>query len=239
ADPRFADIAPDWVFAWHNLPGLPLGFAALREGPVNCASRGLRIALAGRTSHASTPERALSPMRALAALMPALADLSRGDVADPDFALVTVTHATLGERAFGVAPGAAELWATLRALTDAGMSALVARAEALARGAATADGLGVSIEHSDVFDHCHNDPEAVAILARALDAQGVPRGEAGLPMRASEDFGRFGARAKTAMFFLGAGERHPGLHEPDYDFPDALAPIAAGAMERVARDLLG
>jgi metal-dependent amidase/aminoacylase/carboxypeptidase family protein len=58
-------------------------------------------------------------------------------------------------------------------------------------------------------------------------------------MRASEDFGRFRTRAPTAMMFLGAGEGHPGLHNPDYDFPDPLLPIAAGVLMRVARDLLG
>jgi len=29
------------------------------------------------------------------------------------------------------------------------------------------------------------------------------------------------------MFFLGAGELHPALHKPDYDFPDGLIPIGS------------
>ena len=40
--------------------------AALRVGPVACASRGARIALKGRTAHASTPGKGVSPMAALA-----------------------------------------------------------------------------------------------------------------------------------------------------------------------------
>ena len=40
-DPRFADLAPDAALALHNLPGLPLGHAALISGPACCASRGL------------------------------------------------------------------------------------------------------------------------------------------------------------------------------------------------------
>ena len=35
-------------------------------------------------------------------------------------------------------------------------------------------------------------------------------------MRGSEDFGRFGQQARAAMFFLGAGENRPDLHNPDY-----------------------
>ena len=58
-------------------------------------------------------------------------------------------------------------------------------------------------------------------------------------MRASEDFGRFGHGASSAMFFLGSGEDHPQLHNPDYDFPDDLIPIGYRVFMRTARDLLG
>jgi metal-dependent amidase/aminoacylase/carboxypeptidase family protein len=47
-------------------------------------------------------------------------------------------------------------------------------------------------------------------------------------MRWSEDFGRFGLDgAQATMMFLGAGETQPQLHNPDYDFPDALLPLGA------------
>ena len=52
-------------------------------------------------------------------------------------------------------------------------------------------------------------------------------------------WGRFGSAGKSAMFFLGAGERHASLHNPDYDFPDDLIPIGARIFMRTARDLLG
>ncbi len=239
ADARFAEIAPDFAFAWHNMPGLPFGRAALKAGPVNCASRGLIARLIGKTAHASMPQAGLSPMRALSRLMPALTELSSEDKLDADYRLVTVTHSRLGEPAFGVAPGEAHVYATLRTLTDDRMDALVRRAESLVREMAGADGLGVDIAYSDVFAHCENAPEAVDRLARALGAEGVPFGENGLPMRASEDFGRFRAAAPCAMFLLGAGEGRPSLHNPDYDFPDELISIAARVMMRAARDALG
>jgi len=239
ADPRFEDIRPDFAFSLHNLPGLPLGHVALKAGPVNCASRGMRIRLTGRTSHASEPEKGVSPMRAMARLMPALSTLSRSAPPAPDFLLVTITHAELGERAFGISPGAAEIWATLRTLTDDGMAELVAAAESLARDAAETDGLGLEIAYEDVFHHCENAPEAVAHLERALDAEGIPHDEGDLPMRGSEDFGRFREKAPSAMFFLGSGERHPALHSPDYDFPDDLIAIGARVFMRVIRNILG
>ncbi|RKK05252.1 amidohydrolase [Pseudoroseomonas wenyumeiae] len=239
ADPAFAAIRPDLAFACHNMPGLPFGAVALAAGPANCASAGMRIVLSGRTAHASAPETGLSPMAAVARLMPELTALGGGDWLAPDFAMVTVTHAALGEPCFGIAPGQAEVWCTLRTLNDARMQRLRGQAEALARQAAADTGLDVGIVYQDVFNHCENAPEAVAHLRRACEAEGIPHGPRGLPLRASEDFGRFRQLAPSAMFLLGAGEGRPSLHNPDYDFPDDLIAIGARIFMRTARDILG
>ena len=238
ADPRFAEFAPDWAFALHNLPGLPLGRVALADGPVNCASRGMRIALMGRTAHASLPEHGISPMTAVASLMPGLTALGAGGPLSGHYRLVTITHAWLGAPAFGIAPGQAEVWATLRTLTDAGMDGLCAEAECLARDTAAGAGVGVEIGYADVFVHCENDQDAVEQLRDALAAERVPLEPGELPMRASEDFGRFGKIARSAMFFLGAGEKHASLHNPDYDYPDELIGIGARVFVRTLRQLL-
>src|SRR5690606_20154659 len=97
ADPRFGEIAPDYAFSLHNLPGTPLGHVRLKAGVVNCASRGMRIVLTGKTAHSSMPETGASPMRAVSRLMPALAALGGGDFTTDDFGMVTVTHAAMGE----------------------------------------------------------------------------------------------------------------------------------------------
>ncbi len=239
ADSRYEQLVPDYAFSLHNMPGIPFGRVALRPGPVNCASRGMRIVLEGRTAHASMPETGISPMAAMASLMPALTDLSEGDVSSADFTLVTVTYTVMGAPAFGVAPGQAEIWATLRTLLDSRMEALCAAAETLAHQTAKRNGLGCTISYHDVFRHCENDAEATGHLRAALDAENVPHDESGLPIRASEDFGRFGDTAKSAMLFLGAGEKHPALHNPDYDFPDDLIGVGARIFMRTVRTMLG
>ncbi len=224
-DPKFDEIAPDYVFSLHNLPGLELGAVEICSGPTNCASRGMRIALSGKTSHAAAPQDGLSPAQALADLMPRLASLGQGGALDGDFALATVTHARLGEATFGIAPGYAELWVTLRTVSDARMSRLVQDAEQLVYSAAHAESLGVEITYDDIFEACTNSDLAVQILSDACSAQGVPYKRVAEPQRFSEDFGQFGKDAETAMFWLGAGEDHPQLHNPDYDFPDTLLPL--------------
>jgi amidohydrolase len=241
ADPAFATLKPDMALSLHNLPGVPLGHVLLREGPVNCASRGMKIVLTGKTSHASCPEDGVPPTFALAKLLGGLTALGNTMPVGPEFALVTLTHARLGEPAFGISPGRAEIWATLRSLTDERMAGLVARAEALAAGEAEAAGLQLEITYEDVFRQCYNSAEAVDALRRALDDEGVSHQSDSplLPMKGSEDFGLFRTVAPSAMFFLGSGETHPQLHNPDYDFPEALIPVGARVFMRAITNILG
>ena len=240
ADPRYSQIKPDWAFALHNMPGLPFGHATLRPGTMMCASQGLRVHLTGKTAHASMPETGTSPVHAIARLIPALLALGPGGPLTADFRMVTITHAHVGEPAFGISPGYAELWVKLRTREDAPMAGLYAEAVAIAETEAAKDGLHVEFLTQDAFDATVNDADAITRLTLALDALNIPHDDRNLPMRGSEDFGRFGDPGSSmAMMFLGSGEKHPQLHNPDYDFPDALIPLGARLFHKVMTDLLG
>ncbi len=238
-DAQFAQLAPDYVLSLHNLPGLELGEVELCQGPTNCASRGMRIALTGKTSHAAAPQDGVSPAGALSALIPELTRLGTAGALNADYALTTITHASLGTQTFGVAPGQAELWVTLRTVSDDRMAKLVADAEALVQQVAKSENLSAEITYEDVFEACTNNSEAVTILAESCADQAVPCKLTNEPQRFSEDFGQFGKSAKSAMFWLGAGQDHPQLHNPDYDFPDALIPVGTGVFLAAIRQVLG
>lgn len=238
ADEKFKDLQPDFSFSLHNLPGLPFGHVWLKNGVANCASRGMKITLSGRTAHASMPETGSSPIAAVTKLLPALTGLSQGSIATEDMMLATITHVRVGESAFGIAPGHAEIWVSLRTMTDSGISALTDAAEDLVREAAAESDLAFELEWHEIFMHSENDPEAADLLRAALDDEGVSH-EPGEALRASEDFGRFAAVSKSAMFFLGAGETAPNLHNPDYDFPDDLIPLGTKIFMRTAHNILG
>ncbi|MCW1930947.1 amidohydrolase [Pararhodobacter zhoushanensis] len=239
ADPRFAGIAPDWALSLHNMPGVALGRAWLAAGPANCASAGLRITLTGGTAHASLPETGRAPTPALPALIDGLRAMGPGGAMGAGFRLATITHLRMGEPAFGIAPGEAELWVTLRGLSTEDLDALLTQAQDLARGEAEAAGLVVAFSIHDRFEACTNHPDATAVLTRALDAQGIGYDNGDMPMRGSEDFGRFGGAAKSAMVFLGSGTDHPALHTQTYDFPDALIAPGVAIFHHAITELLG
>lgn len=239
ADPRFGEIRPDWAFALHNMPGVPLGHAVIAAGPANCASEGLRVVFRGRTAHASMPETGLSPALALAALMPAALAAGPGGAVVAGFRLVSICHARMGEPAFGITPGEGELWLTLRTLLDEDMAALRDEVTGLARDLAERHGLAVAFTHHDRFAACTNHADASQTIIRSLDALGISHDDRGLPLRASEDFGLFGTQSRSAMFLLGAGVSGPALHNPDYDFPDELIAQGVTIFDRIRKDLLG
>ncbi|WP_119391747.1 amidohydrolase [Taklimakanibacter lacteus] len=226
ADPRYREIKPDWAFSLHNMPDVDFGSAKLGAGATNCASRGIWIRLTGSTAHAAHPADGRSPMQAISELMPALAACGSGKPLGPGFAMVTVTHASMGAESYGVAPGEAKILATLRTFADGEMDALVAQVEVLVRGAAERHGLDCEWGYDDVFLACTNDADATALLQSGVERAGLRHQIQTLPSLGSEDFGRFGlSGARSAMVYLGAGPDRPGVHTPEYDFRDELIPI--------------
>jgi amidohydrolase len=236
ADPRFASIRPDFAFAWHNLPGFPAGEVIVREGEFSSASRGLSVVLSGSTAHAAQPETGVSPARAMCDIIAKLSDPAAGGAAAGETAFATVVGARLGEKAFGTAPGRAEIWATLRSATDEAMAALVDRAEGTVRRAAERYRLGHRTAYADTFPAVVNSPRAAAMVRAAAGDAPVRTPEA--PFRWSEDFGRLASVAEGALFGIGAGREGPDLHNPDYDFPEELIAPATDILMRIVGECL-
>lgn len=239
ADPKFHKIKPDYSFALHNLPGMPLHHVGIKSGPLNFASEGLRIELSGKTSHASHPEDGISPAKAIATLIEKLPYLPHSLGKDENSALVTVVHANLGVDAFGVTPGNGMVMATLRSIDNELQSSLMAHAEKLARQEAERYGLQIKLSNGEKFSACANDCKAADLIRKSARKAERSITELTKPYRWSEDFGLFGSISKSALFVLGSGENTPQLHNPDYDFPDELIPTGMELFENIARDLCG
>jgi amidohydrolase len=237
-DPKFKGLNADFAFAFHNLPGYPLGAVVLRPGVMNCASRGMIVRLSGITSHAARPEDGVSPALAMSELIQGLAGLPSDPELKRVYNQVTVVHARLGEPAFGLSPGDAEVRSTLRTESDDAMRILTERAVQLVKEKATSANLGFDISWSDEFVASINDPGACDMVRKAAAAAGLNVIELAAAMRVSEDFGQFSARIPGAMFGLGAGENCPGLHHADYDFPEKLIELGSNVFIEVARSLV-
>lgn len=226
ADPAFEAIKPDYVFAYHNVPGYPLGQVILRHGAITASVRSVVIKLHGKTSHAAEPECGISPAVAIARLITIFDNLSNNMMERTDFRVVTPVHINMGEVAYGVAAGYGELHLTVRTWTEAEMLSLVAAIEASVEQICSVYKLKPELEWLEVFVANENEPNAVNLLEEAAIQSRVQMIHSKFPMKWGEDFGHFTAKFDGAFFCIGAGEDTPALHNPDYDFPDTILPVA-------------
>lgn len=228
ADPRFAELKPDLVFAFHNLPLYELGTIVWRPGTFASASTGMVVRFQGATTHSSYPEDGRSPAPALAEFIQKVPELSQGG-SNEEWSLVTVTQAILGtvegRSDFGVAPGEAELRCSLRSHTSSGLKRLRKIAEQFATEIADRHELAITVAWEEEFPATVSDDKAITILTQASAVSGLKAQELEEPMRWSEDFGYFLDDHSGAFFGLGSGHSQPQLHHPDYDYPDALIPV--------------
>ncbi len=221
ADPKFQTLNPSYAFALHNMPGYPLGSVILRQGTMNCASRGVIIKLQGKTAHAAQPETGQSPAAAMSTIIHELNEYSKC-FGHTELALATVVGARLGDKAFGTAPADAEVYATLRSETDTTMQLMLDTLKQRLSELSRQYQLSYQLSFEDIFPAVNNTPTGYQVVADASHAAGKKTIPAEQPIRWSEDFGHLINGREGALFGLGAGVQHPSLHNPDYDFPDAL-----------------
>ena len=220
------------VYAFHNMPGYPLGTVALREGTMNCASKGVILSFTGAPTHASTPELGRNPAYAVAAVVSALPGLTRRED-HRGLVMATVVQMDVGEPAFGISAWRGKLLLTLRAQYQEELDGLHRAIAALAEGQAAAYGLEFTLEEQDVFPETANHPAGVEKVRRAAEALGLAVVDMAEPMRGSEDFGWYLRQAEGALFLLGDGVDYPPIHSADFDFPDPLLEPACGLFQRL------
>jgi len=64
----------------------------------------------------------------------------------------------------------------------------------------------------------------VDYIRQAADWNNLNIAEQEFPLQGGDDFGVFTNQFKGALLGIGAGVDTPALHQPTYDFPDAILP---------------
>lgn len=238
-DPKFTAIKPDIAFALHNLPGFDLNTIVIKNDTFAAASVGLKIKLNGRTAHASQPETGLSPASALAEILSRYTQLAKKWQQSKRFQLLTITHARLGDKAFGIAPGQAECWITIRSFADDALQQMEQECVEAAQEIAQKTKLEMEFSRHEPFSATVNDHEATAMVHKAALENKLKVNQLETPFRWSEDFGRFGECSPIVLFGLGSGTDQPALHNPDFDFPDEIIEAAVDTFEHICRQICG
>ncbi|HBS87927.1 MAG: hypothetical protein A2W91_10580 [Bacteroidetes bacterium GWF2_38_335] len=218
------EIAPDFIFGYHNLPGFSENTIITKEGTFASASSGLAIELKGKNAHAANPESGISPVLAVMSLIDFFEKLNKKPSGFKDFILNTITHVSIGKPVFGISPGSAKMLVTLRSFSDTDMNLIIKKISNKILELKVNHRLEIKTSLSDVFPALVNNSEALAIVEQAARKMKIKIKRQNEPFRWSEDFAHYNNIAKTCYFGIGAGKDCPGLHQESYDFPDSIIP---------------
>ena len=229
------------VFGMHNRPSLPVGWFAVRAGPMMAAGGFFDIRIHGKGAHGARPEVGVDPVIVAAHVATALQTIVSRNVAPTDTAVVSVTRIQGGD-AYNVIPQSATLAGTVRAFSRPVMERIDAALRRIAKGVAEGFGAKAEVEIDWKFAPTVNDPKeaefAAGVCAGLVGAQRVER-DPPLIM-ASEDFSFMLEKVPGCYLNIGngSGETSCEVHNPGYDFNDAALPFGAAFFVRLVETRL-
>jgi len=227
----------DALFGMHNSPGLAVGQFTIRTGPMMAGCAFFDIAVVGRGAHGARPEAGVDPVIAASHIAAALQTIVSRNVRPVDTAVVSITRFHAGD-AYNVIPELAVIGGTVRAFENETLALIEQNMRRMANGVAAGFGATAEVDFRVVAIPLINDPTEAAFLAEAaaelVGAGNVDRN--GTLVMASEDFSYMLNHSPGAYIRIGNGDEPGGcqVHNPGYDFNDAILPLGASLFARLA-----
>ena len=213
------------VYGMHNQPGLPVGQFAIRKGGMLASVDFFNIEIEGRGGHAARPNEGVDPAIVVAQLVQALQTVVSRN-ADPVQSLViSVTRIHMGE-ANNVIAQTATLGGTVRTLTPEMRDMAESRMGTLCEHIAAAHGAKIELDYERLYpvtvNHDAETEFAAEVASEIVGSDNVE--ENAPPVMGGEDFSFMLESRPGAFIFVGQGDTGR-LHNPTYDFNDAIIPI--------------
>ncbi|MCL6439726.1 MAG: amidohydrolase, partial [Rubrobacteraceae bacterium] len=226
------------AFALHLWPGLPLGSAATRPGPIMAAADAFELLVEGKGTHGAMPHLGTDAVLVASQIVTLLQSLVAREVDPTEPAVVTVGQLEAGT-AFNIIPETARLKGTVRTLDEELRRVMPQRIEELARGVARGMRGDVRLDYEFSYPVTRNDPEAARL---ALDVAGKVLGEgraveAARPAMGAEDFAFMLEAVPGAYIWLGVGDVS-GLHTPTFSFDESVMPVGSALLAALALEAL-
>jgi N-acetyldiaminopimelate deacetylase len=211
ASEEFLSWRPDLMIALHIAPEYPVGTIATRPGILFANTSELFVDLHGVGGHAAFPHRTNDTIVAAASLVTQLQTIVSRNVNPLDSAVVTLGVIHGGTKQNIIAEHV-RLEGTIRTLSEASMTAVKRRIEALLAGVEAGFGVTVKLDYGSNYYQVYNSEretlEFMDFVRR--EANGVQLIECTEAMT-GEDFGYFLKEIPGFMFWLGVDTPY-GLH---------------------------
>ena len=238
----FDQFPVDAVFGMHNWPGLPAGQFAVHNGPVMACADQFDIQIRGHGAHAAMPQQGRDPLLAGAALVQALQSVVSRRIDPLDSAVLSVTQFFAGGEAYNIIPAEARIGGTVRAFKPEVEDAIESAMESLCAGIAAAHGVQASLDYRRGYPPTLNTSAEAGlcrdVLIDLVGASNVLINAA--PSMGAEDFSYMLRERPGCYVWIGNGLAEGGcmLHNPHYDFNDAILPLGSSYWVRLVQKLL-
>lgn len=239
ADGLFDRFPMERVFGFHNWPGVAAGTVVVHDGAVMSSAARMEIVLEGHAGHAAMPHLTRDPVLAAAHLIVALQSVVSRTVDPVDAAVVSVCTMEAGVASNQI-PGTATLTGTFRNHSAEVGGLVDASIRRVAAGVAATFGVEVEVTINTGVCATINTAAEADLAAAAAAGMGAAVRRDLPPSMASEDFGWYLQQRPGAFAWIGNGPAEGGreLHNPAYDFNDAILPVAAEWLAATARRAL-
>lgn len=237
-DEKFNNIKPDYVFALHNIPGMPMHQIIPIKDNFSPAVQSISIHLKGKVSHACEPEKGINPAVAISKIISAFEALNLNDTKDENYTVFTPIHINMGEVAYGISAGIGEVHYTFRTWKEERVTFLKNEIKRLLKTICIEQNIEYSINWFDYFPASINNDYCNSIIIKSAEKHNFNIKKDAEPFKFGEDFGWFTRDYKAAMFGLGSGLNTPALHHEDYDFPDELLDTGVKMFQGIVEELL-
>ena len=248
-DGLFKQFPCDAVFGLHNWPGIPVGDFGVTVGPMMASSNAFQITVKGRGGHAALPHNSADPVIAGVNVVQALQSIITRNKRPVDAAVLSITQFHAGETS-NVIPDSAFIGGTVRTFTLEVLDLIETRLREITHGVAGAFDCSAEIEfirnYPPLINHQQEVDFAVSVITDLVGAGHVDTQID--PTMGAEDFAFMVLEKPGCYVFLGNGDgdhRAVGhgmgpcqLHNPSYDFNDALIPIGVSYWVKLAQRFL-
>ncbi|MDD5268354.1 MAG: M20 family metallopeptidase [Methylococcales bacterium] len=232
-DGLFEQFPADCVFGMHNFPDIPIGHFAVKSGAMMASFDCFEITLTGRATHAAMPHLGNDAIVASAQLINALQTIVSRTLNPADPAVVSITQIHAGNT-WNAIPESVVLRGTFRCFSSAVQTIIADKLTHLVNSICGGFDVSAAIEFNPEnagYPVTFNTETETVIALKA--AQAIV-GESCVnqqptPSMGSEDFAFMLQEKPGCYIWIGNGSSENSclLHNPHYDFNDAILPAGA------------
>ncbi len=221
------------VYGIHNVPDIAPGDFYTTRGPLLAGADTFTVNITGKGGHGAYPQDCVDPVVAAVAVVNGFQTIvSRSHDGRKELILsVTQIHAGSTDN---VIPGTAMVNGTVRHFDPDVQAMVIRRMEEIVQGVALSYGVSAELDYEKGYPPTINHAaQADFAISVAGEVSGKDRVSAeGAAEMGAEDFSYMLQARPGAYLYLGIGPA-AGLHHPEYDFNDDVAPVGASFFARL------